>query len=70
MELRQKLSSSPKDLPADAAVRLDQIERDAKGLRGELSRLDTRPADQVQTTQVDFDRRLKATEKAVDDLDD
>ena len=69
-DVRQKLSSSPKDLPADATTRLGQIERDAKALRSELGRLDTRTSDSVQATQADFDRRLKATEKAIDDLDD
>ena len=67
-EVREKLSSSPKDLPADASTRLAQIERDAKGLRTERGRLGA--SESAQATQADFDRRLKATEKAIDDLDD
>jgi hypothetical protein len=70
-ELRQKLGgSSAKDLPANTATRLDQIERDSKGMRAELSRLGGGSPESVQSVQNDLDRRLKATEKALDDLDD
>jgi hypothetical protein len=70
-KLHQELDGKDaKDFPADARTRLSDVDRESQSIRTDLSQLGTGAPQPAMDMQSRIEKRLDATEKALDNIDD